>query len=296
DQVKSPLFVPGCPVKAGDYILAVDGVPVQKGDNIFKYLEKKAGKEVEITYNSKPTLKGAKTFLTSTLRSERKLRYREWAKNNWKYVDEKTNHQVGYVHLPNMMEEGLIEFAKAFYPQYYKKGMIIDARYNTGGFTSKQIHDRLERTINTMMQPREGKPTPVPERTFGGYYVLIINRDTGSDGELFSEAWKSRKLGPIVGQRTWGGAVGIEPHENLVDGGAVTPPQFGEYDPRGHWVIEGHGVDPDIVVVNMPKDVLQGKDAQLDTAIRVIMEEIQKNPKPRFNRPVYPDKSKPALK
>jgi len=296
DQVRSPLFVPGCPVKAGDYILAVDGVPVQKGDNIFKYLENKAGKEIEITYNSSPTLKGAKTYLTNTLRSERQLRYREWAKKNWKYVDEKTNHLVGYIHLPGMMENGLIEFAKGFYPQYYKKGLIIDARYNGGGFTSKQIHDRLERTINSMIQPREGKPTPVPERTFGGYLVLIINRDTGSDGEIFSEAWKYRKLGPIVGERTWGGAVGIEPHEDLMDRGGVTPPQFGEFDIHGHWVIEGHGVDPDIVVVNLPKDVLEGKDAQLDTAIRVIMEKIQKNPKPQFKLPPYPDKSKPALK
>ncbi len=295
-SIRSPFYEPGCPVKEGDYILAIDGVKIKPGDNIYKYLQYKAGKTVELTYNSNPDWDGAKTYLLETIRSERNLRYREWVTHNFNYVDKKTNSQVGYVHLPGMMEDGLIEFAKAFYPQYYKKGMIIDARYNGGGFTSKQIHDRLERTINTYMQPREGKPTPVPERTFGGYYVLLINRDTGSDGELFSDAWKTRHIGPVIGQRTWGGAVGIEAHEGLVDGGTVTPPQFGEYNIKGQWVIEGHGVDPDIIVINMPKDVLNGKDAQLDKAIEVLLKEIKEQPKPTFKLPAYPDKSKPSLK
>jgi tricorn protease len=125
---------------------------------------------------------------------------------------------------------------------------------------------------------------------------LLVNRDTGSDGELFSDAWKTRHLGPIIGQRTWGGAVGIEAHEGLVDGGTVTPPQFGEYNIKSQWVIEGHGVDPDIVVINMPKDVLNGKDAQLDKAIEVLLNKIKEHPKPEFRLPPYPDKSKPALK
>jgi len=293
---RSPFFQPGCPVIVGDYILAVDGIKIEAGDNIYKYLQNKSGKVIEITYSSKPDMKGAKTYLLKTLRSERALRYGEWVTNNRNYVDEKTNKDVGYVHLPGMMENGLIEFAKAFYPQYYKKGMIIDARYNGGGFTSKQIHDRLERTINAMMKPREGKPSPVPERTFGGHLVLLINRDTGSDGEIFSEAWKERKIGPIIGQRTWGGAVGIEPHQHLVDGATTTPPQFGEYNVRKEWIIEGHGVEPDIVVINMPKDVLAGKDSQLDKGIEIILNRIVKQPKPVFERPAYPDKSKASLK
>lgn len=292
----SPLFQPGCPIQKGDYIIAIDGQEITPGDNIYKYLQNKSGKVIELTFNSSSSKNGAKTHLIKTLRSERNLRYGEWVTNNWNYVDAQTQHSVGYVHLPGMMENGLIEFAKAFYPQYYKAGMIIDARYNGGGFTSKQIHDRLERTINAMMQPREGKPTPVPERTFAGHLVLLINRDTGSDGELFSEAWKERKLGPIIGQRTWGGAVGIEPHQHLVDGATTTPPQFGEYNIHKEWVIEGHGVVPDIVVINMPKDVLAGKDTQLDKAIEVVLDRIKNQPKPVFNRPAYPDKSKATLK
>ncbi len=295
-QYQSPLAMPGCPIKEGDYILAIDGVEIQKGDNIYKYLENKAGQVVEITWNDRADFDNAKTHLLETLRSEYNLRYHEWTDKNLHYVWEKTNEQVGYMHLPNMMQAGLVEFAKGYFPQHNKKGLIIDARYNGGGFTSKQIHDRLERTINSIIQPREGQPGRIPERTFHGHYVLIINRDTGSDGELFSEAWKSREIGPIIGQRTWGGAVGIEPHQDLVDGGMVTPPQFGEYNLEGEWIIEGHGVEPDIVVVNMPKDVLAGKDAQLDKAIEVALEKIKNEPKEIPDHPPFPDKSKPTLK
>ncbi len=297
EQLSSPFEQPACPIKEGDYILGIDGLKLQKNDNIYRYLQNKAGKIVEILFNSKPTLEGAQTYLVKTLSSEYQLRYNEWVQKNAEYVDQKSNGQIGYLHLPDMMQGGLIQFAKRFYPQYYKKGLIIDARYNGGGFTSKMIHDRLERTINTYVQPREGKPTPVPERTFGGHMALIINRDTGSDGELFSDAWKYRyKNRPVIGERTWGGAVGIEPHQDLVDGGTVTPPQFGEYNAQGQWVIEGHGVDPTIPVVNWPKDVLAGKDAQLDTTINVLLKMIKEQPPRPFPKPPYPDKSKPALK
>jgi len=292
----SPFDLPGCPVKEGDYILAIDGVEIEPGQNIYKYLENKAGQVIEITYSSKPELAIAKTHLVKTISSEYNLRYYEWTRNNLNYVWDKTDDDVGYIHLPGMMQNGLIEFAKGYFPQHTKKGLIIDARYNGGGFTSKQIHDRLERTLNSLIQPREGKAGRVPERTFFGHYVLLINRDTGSDGEIFSDAWKYRKMGPIIGQRTWGGAVGIEAHQNLVDGGGVTPPQFGEYDIHGKWIIEGHGVEPDIVVVNMPGDVLQGKDTQLDKAIEVILDKIKNEPMSLPKRPAYPDKSKPTLK
>ena len=296
EATQSPFAMPGCPVKVGDYILAIDGMNIEPGDNIYKYLENKSGKVVEITYNSTPNLSSAKTYLAQTLRSEYSLRYYEWTDANRQYVWNHTNNEVGYIHLPGMMQNGLFEFAKGYFPQHTKKGLIIDARYNGGGFTSNQIMDRLERTLNTLVQAREGKQGHVPERTFYGQYVLLINRDTGSDGELFSETWKSRKLGPVIGERTWGGAIGYEVHQNLVDGGTVTSPQFGEYNFKSEWIIEGHGVDPDIIVVNMPKDVLAGKDAQLDKAIEIIMDKIKNEPMPLPVQPTYPDKSKPTLK
>ncbi len=296
DDDQSPLYAPGSPVKADDYILAVDGVEIKKGDNIYKYLENKSGKIIEITYNSAPDMKTAKTYVLKTTGSEYGLLYNEWVDQNRKFVDNATQNQVGYIHLPGMMENGLIQFAKIFYPQYYKKGFIIDARYNGGGFTSKMIIDRLERSLQDFTQPREGKPIRTPERAFHGHLILIINHDTGSDGEIFSESWKHLGLGEIIGERTWGGAVGIESHQPLIDGGETTPPQFGPYNFKGEWIIEGHGVEPTIEVVNMPGDVLKGKDAQLDKAIEVILAKIKNEPKAYPVQPPYPDKSKPTLK
>jgi len=292
----SPLSEPGLGIKEGDFIIAVNGVPIEKNNNFYKYFIDKANKVVELTFNSKPTFEGAKTCLVKPISNEVNLRYKEWIRNNCAYVTEKTNGTVGYVHIPGMMENGLIEFARLFYPQYYKDGFIIDARYNTGGFTSKQIIDRLERRPYGFVKPREGGVLNAMERAFNGKLVLLINMDTGSDGELFGEAWKHHKLGTVIGIRTWGGAVGIEPHQTLIDGATCTPPQFGEFTAEGKWIIEGHGVDPDIVVFNMPGNVVKGIDEQLDKAIEVILKQIKESGNKTPDVPKYPDKSKPTLK
>ncbi len=263
NKERSPLAQPGCPVKEGDYLIAIDGREISSKENPYSFLQNKGNAVVTLTYNDKPTAKDAKKFRLRTLSSERSIRYREWVDNNRAFVDTETGGTVGYIHIPNMGEGGLIEFAKVYYPQYYKKGFVLDVRYNGGGFTSRMILDRLERSISGMTQPREGKPTPDPERVFYGHYVVLINEDTGSDGENFSESVISKKIAPLIGKRTWGGAVGIELHQPLVDGGGTTPPQFGAYSLSRTWQIEGHGVDPDIEVDNMPGDVLRGKDAQL---------------------------------
>ncbi len=296
ESANSPLDEPGLGIKEGDYILAVDGVEIAKNDNFYKYFINKANKVTEITYNSSPTLNGAKTCLVKPISNEVNLRYKEWIRNNLEYVTKKTDGKVGYLHIPGMMENGLIEFSRLFYPQYYKDGFIIDARYNTGGFTSKQIIDRLERRPYGFVKPREGGVLNAMERAFNGKLILLINMDTGSDGELFGEAWKHHKLGTVIGTRTWGGAVGIEPHQNLIDGGTCTPPQFGEFSPEGKWIIEGHGVDPDIVVVNMPGNVVKGIDEQLDKAIEVILQQIKESGNKIPPVPKYPDKSKPTIK
>lgn len=294
DSGRSPFEAPGCPVTEGDYLLAIDGVEIQ--DNVYRLLEQKADTLVEVTFNDQPTFDGAQKTLIKTLASERQLRYRDWVDRNRATVAEKTKGMVGYVHIPAMGEDGLIEFAKSFYPQYYKDGMIIDVRYNGGGFVSKQIIDRIERQVNSVMQPREGKTSPIPERTFHGHYVLLINADTGSDGEIFSDAWQRRGFGPIIGKRTWGGAVGIEPHQDLMDGGVTTPPQFGEFSLDQQWIIEGRGVEPDIEVDNLPADVVNGVDTQLDRGIDELLEAIAKDPRELPATPDYPDKSKATLK
>jgi tricorn protease len=289
---QSPLAVPGCPIKEGDYLIAVNGRPVTARDNVYQSLENLTDRVVTLSYNSQPSAEGAKTYRVRTTGNEGAIRYREWVDNNRAAVDKATGGLVGYVHLPDMGEAGLIEFAKAWYPQHTKQGMILDARYNGGGFTGDMIIDQIERKLWAITQPREGKEIRDPEKAFYGHIVVLINEDTGSNGEYFAEAMKIKGLAKIIGMRTWGGAVGIEPHEILVDGGSVTPPQFAPFGLNRKWLIEGHGVVPDSEVQNMPGDVIRGKDAQLEAGIAYMMDKIAKEPMKLPPRPDYPKKAK----
>jgi tricorn protease len=291
---RSPLFAPDCGVKGGDYLIAVDGAPVKRGDNVYAFFEGKLNHIVTITYNENPTPEEAKTFSFKPIASDMELRYRRWVEGCRTKVNAATEGQVAYLHLPDMGERGLVEFAKVYFAQHYKKGLIIDDRYNAGGFTADMILDRLERRLWSLTIPREGGILRNPENTFFGPKTLIINQDTGSCGEYFATAFRVKAMGKIVGMRTWGGAVGIEPHQDLADGGTVTPPQFAPYSPwTKEWYFEGWGVEPDVEVENMPADVLAGKDAQLEKAIEIVLGEIKEYyedwdelPPP----PDYPDK------
>jgi tricorn protease len=276
----------------GHYLIAIDGEEVTTAENVYAFLQNKANAVVSLTFNDEPALEDAETYRITTLRSERAIRYREWVQVNRAYVNRMSDGTIGYVHIPDMGARGLVEFAKAFFPQYYKHGLVLDDRYNGGGFTADMIIDRLERKVWGVTQPREGGQLRDPERAFSGHYAVLINEDTGSCGEFFAQAIKLKGLAPVIGMRTWGGAIGIEPHQPLIDGGVVTPPQFGLYGLERTWLIEGHGVDPDIEVQNMPGDVLQGKDAQLDKAIEVLLERIAAEPPALPEVPPYPDKSK----
>ena len=296
-QYASPLTEPGVDVKDGDWLIAIDGVEVRYPANVYSRLVDKAGSMVTLTVNSKPSPAGARTVRVSTLRSEFGLRYRAWVDANLAYVTQKTGGDIGYLHVPNMGESGLVEFGRSYYPQTDKAALIFDERYNGGGFTGDMIIDRLERVLWSITQPREGKSGRNPERTFHGPLVVLINEDTGSNGEFFAETIKRRGLAKLIGMRTWGGAIGIEPHQDLVDGGGTTPPQFGLHTLDGQIPIEGWGVEPDIVVMNLPKDVVDGKDTQLDFAIDYLLKELKDNPGKWAipEAPAYPDKSKPRM-
>ena len=292
ERERSPLDHPGCPIREGHYLIAVDGQEVTTADNVYAFLEHKCDAVVTLTYNDRPSAEGAKQHRVKTIESENRIRYREWVDRNRAYVDEATGGRVGYLHIPDMGRPGLIEFARHYFPQHYKKGFVIDVRYNGGGFTSNMIIDRLERRMWALTQPREGKPSHDPERCFYGHLVVLINEDTGSSGEWFSEGVKVRGLAPLIGMRTWGGAVGIELHQPLVDGGGTTPPQFAPYSLDRKWIIEGQGVDPDIEGQNMPGDVVGGKDAQLEAGVANLLERLQDDPRDLPPPPPYPDKSK----
>jgi tricorn protease len=292
---RSPLAVPGCGVKAGDWLIAIDGREVLAADNPYAFLEDTVGRTVEVTYNSRPSLEGASICRVEPIASEYRIREREWVEANRAKVDALSGGTIGYLYLPDMSEDGLIEFARAWYPQYRRKAIIIDERYNGGGFVADMIIDTLERTLWSLVKPREGMVLTVPERTFNGHLAVLINEDTGSDGENFAEAIKRKGLGTVIGRRTWGGAVGIEPHQDLVDGGTTTPPQFGAYSVDGtEWLIEGQGVVPDIDVENLPSDVLAGRDPQLEAAVRHLQERLAVDPRELPPPPPYPDKSKPG--
>ncbi len=273
--------------------MSIDGRTLEKGTNLYSYLEDTADHSIDISFSGHPDGSDARTCRIRPLGSEYGLRYRAWVEANRRFVTEKSGGRLGYLHIPNMMDRGLVEFARGWYHDFTKEGFIIDERYNTGGFVGDMIIDRLTRKVWAYTKPREGRPIPSPERAMRGPLAVLINEGTSSNGEYFAETIKIKGIAPLIGVRTWGGAVGIEPHQHLTDGATTTPPQFAPYGLDGHWLIEGHGVDPDIVVENAPGDVLDGKDAQLERAVDYLMEKITENPQPVPQPPPYVDRSKP---
>jgi len=290
---RSPLQEPGCSIRNGSYLVSIDGRTLEKGTNLYSYLEDTADHSIDISFSGHPDGSDARTCRIRPLGSEYGLRYRAWVEANRRFVTEKSGGRLGYLHIPNMMDRGLVEFARGWYHDFTKEGFIIDERYNTGGFVGDMIIDRLTRKVWAYTKPREGRPIPSPERAMRGPLAVLINEGTSSNGEYFAETIKIKGIAPLIGVRTWGGAVGIEPHQHLTDGATTTPPQFAPYGLDGHWLIEGHGVDPDIVVENAPGDVLDGKDAQLERAVDYLMEKITENPQPVPQPPPYVDRSKP---
>jgi tricorn protease len=221
------------------------------------------------------------------------LYYYNWVRKNVDYVSQKTNGEVGYIHIPDMGTHGLNEFAKYFYAQLKKKALIIDDRGNGGGNVSQQIVERLKRELVYFHLPRNVTvPDTDPGAMVLGPKVVLIDQYSASDGDIFPYRFKKYGLGKLIGKRTWGGVVGIRGSLPFVDGGTLRKPEFASYDAEGKsWPIEGYGVDPDIEVDNSPADEYVGKDAQLDKAIEVIVEEL-KNRKDNPPPPPYPKKNK----
>jgi tricorn protease len=284
-QTRSPLTEPGVTVKEGDYLIAVNGRPLRLPQNPYELFVNTANENVILTVNSKPSEEGSHTVQVKPIADENGLRELAWIESNRKKVEAASNGRIGYVYLPDMGGPGLNAFVKQYFPQIRKEGMIIDVRYNGGGFVDQLIFARLRRMLSGMGSSRNWESGTVPPVVFSGAMACVTNHYAASDGDIFSYYFKYYKLGPLMGERTWGGVRGIRGNIPLMDGGYITRPEAALYDLNSKWVIENHGVQPDIVIENRPDQVVKGEDPQLEKAIEVVMKQIQPSPKKLPPRP-----------
>ncbi|WP_420576533.1 S41 family peptidase [Ekhidna sp.] len=274
-EVVSPLDAPGVNINVGDYILAVNGVPVDITKDPNMAFQGMAGETVELTLNNTPSLSGSRTQLVETLNSESRLRHLEWIENNRKLVDEKTNGRVGYVYVRSTGIDGQNELIRQFTAQYHKDGLIIDERFNSGGQIPDRFIEMLDRKPLAFWAVRDGDTWQWPPVANFGPKAMLINGWSGSGGDAFPDYFRKAGLGPLIGTRTWGGLIGISGAPSLIDGGVVTVPTFRMYNPDGTWFKEGYGVDPDIEVKENPGELARGTDAQLLRAIEWINKELE---------------------
>jgi len=289
DSTRSPLTEPGLKVKAGDYLIAVNGQEARSNQDVYSYFQDLSGKLVTLKINSKSTPEGAWEITVKPTAGESGPRYLDWMDENRRKVAEATDGRIGYMHVPDTSFPGIIAFDKQFTAQLDKDGVIVDERYNSGGQIPDFYTEKLRRELLSALAPREGKDVPWPPVAIYGPKVMIVNELAGSGGDAFPWFFHRQKIGPIVGMRTWGGLVGISRGIPLHDGGNVTAPEFAFWstDNGGEWIVENHGVDPDFVVPERPDLVVAGHDPQLEKAIELAKEAL-KSYKGLPPRPKYP--------
>jgi tricorn protease len=259
-----------------DYLIAINGQPTNEMKNPYEALVGKVGKQVTLKLNTEPKEKGSREIVIIPIANEGELYYYDWVEANIKKVSDATGGKVGYLHVPDMQQTGLNEFAKHFYPQVHKKALIVDVRGNGGGNVSPMLIERLRRQIDMIDIARNSIPRVHPEEMIYGPMCCLLNEFSASDGDLFPYRFQYYKLGKLIGKRSWGGTVGIRGTLPLLDGGTLNRPEFSRYDVEGKkWIIEGHGVDPDIVQDNDPATEYAGVDEQLNRAIAQMVEELK---------------------
>ncbi len=287
-EVRSPLRQPGIDVNEGDYLLAVNGLPLDTELEPYAAFQGLADKPVFLSVNDKPELKGAREVLVQTLASEARLRHLAWIEKNRKKVDEASGGKIGYVYVPDTGRNGQSELVRQFRAQFNKPGLIVDERFNSGGQIPDRFIELLSRKTINYWGVRDGHDWSWPQVASSGPKAMLVNGWSGSGGDCFPFYFQKAALGPIIGTRTWGGLIGITGTPPLVDGGNVTVPSFGIYSTKGEWIIEGHGVDPDIPVVDDPSLMAKGGDPQLERAIEEVMKSLKKTPPAETKKPKYP--------
>jgi tricorn protease len=287
-KVAAPLGEPGIGVREGDYLLAVNDRPVAAPENLYAAFQGTAGKSTRITVGSSPSDSKPRTYTVKPVESEATLRYTAWVNANRAKVAKATDGRIAYIHVPNTAMGGIKEFTKQYYPQTDREGIIVDERFNSGGFIPDFFVERLRRTTWAYWSTRDGADFRTPGSAIDGPKCILINQYAGSGGDAFPHYFRLAGVGPLIGKRTWGGLVGISHDLPLVDGGSVTMPDFGMWDPKSDdWTIENHGVDPDIEVENPPHELVAGHDPQLERAIQYCLEELKSHPPKRPPRPRY---------
>jgi tricorn protease len=292
ERFRSPLTEPGLKVKEGDYLLAANGTEVKPPASPYAFFQGLNDKIVTLRVNDQPRAEGAWEITVKTIGDEFGLRYRDWVESRRKLVDQATAGRVAYMHVPNTSIDGLIMFEKYLTGQLGKEGLIVDERYNGGGMIPDFFTSKLQRRLLNLIAPREGKDQPWPPEAIYGPKVMIVNEMAGSGGDAFPWYFQQEKIGPIVGERTWGGLIGISRGIPMMDGGSVTAPEIAFWSPEqgGQWIVENHGVDPDYEVRQRPDLVREGHDPQLEKAIELVKEAL-KTYKPLPPRPKYPQKN-----
>ncbi len=284
-------------IKKGDYLLAVNGVPVTTDRDVYAAFQGLGNSIVTVTVASKPKAKAEQQrhIVVQMPTSDRRQRYRQWIERNRAYVDKKSKGRIGYVYVPNTGIDGQNDLVRQFYGQLNKDALIIDDRWNGGGQIPTRFIELLNRPVTNYWARRDGRDWTWPPDAHQGPKAMLINGLAGSGGDMFPALFRQAGLGKLIGMRTWGGLVGISGNPSLVDGGSTTAPTFAYYEKDGTWGIEGHGVDPDIEVVDDPAQMVDGGDPQLDAAIEHLQQELKQNAYKKPPRPKYPDRSKFGL-
>jgi len=284
--VRSPLDEPGVSVKEGDYVLAVNGLPISPKADPWASFEGLGQKTVVLTVSSSPSSANARQVVVSCLDDETELRFRAWIEERRQIVDKATGGKAGYIYVQSTGTNAQNELMRQFMGQWRKDGLIIDERWNSGGQIPDRFIELLNRPIVAYWAVRDGPSQQWPPVAHRGPNVMLINGWSGSGGDAFPFYFRQQGLGPLIGTRTWGGLIGISGSPQLVDGGAITVPTFRMYDPKGQWFAEGHGVDPDIPVDDDPSAIAKGTDPQLQRAIQEILTRMASQP-PAPSRPPY---------
>ena len=285
----SPLTLPGVYVREGEYLLAVNGRELHAGDNLYQFFDGTAGKQTQLHVGPNPDGKDARDVTVVPIDDEDGLRNIDWVQRNQRKVDELSGGKVAYVYMPNTGGAGYDNFNRYFYSQLDKQALVLDERYNEGGLIADYVVDVLKRQPLSGAVERDGKPVHDPIGAIFGPKVILINMHSGSGGDAMPWYFRKAGIGKLVGTRTRGGLVGIGGYPVLLDGGRVTAPRYAIYGLNGEWEVENHGIAPDVPVEELPKDVAEGHDRQLETGVQLVLDELKAHPVPAIPIPPYPN-------